>query len=77
MFYMWWYCLTMGSIKSQNITHTFANVQNAIVFGIKGVSYKVWFKANLQTNIFIMCFLVFGDEYKTLTLKGVQHSQGF
>ncbi len=64
----------MGSIKSQNITHTCANVQNAIVLGIRGVWCKVWFKANLQTNIFIMCFLVFDDEYKTLTLKGVQHS---
>jgi hypothetical protein len=30
---------------------------------------KVWFR-----KIFIMCFLVFGDEYETLTLKAVQHT---
>ncbi len=63
---------TLNKIKK--ITHTCANVQNAIVLRTKGVWCKVQFRANLQTNIFIMCFLVFGDEYKTLTLKGVQHS---
>jgi hypothetical protein len=64
----------MGSIKSQNIIHTCANVQNVIVLGTQGVWCKVWFRVDPQTNIFIMCFLMFDDEYKTLTLKGVQHS---
>jgi hypothetical protein len=64
----------MGLIKSQNITHTCAIVQNAIILGTKGVWCKVWFKACLQTNIFIMWFLVFGDKYNTLTLKGVQNN---
>jgi hypothetical protein len=36
----------MGLIKSQNITHSCANVQNAIVLGTKGVWCKVWFRAN-------------------------------
>jgi hypothetical protein len=47
-------------------------VQLYLEFKVFGV--RCDFRADLQTNIFIMCFLVFSDEYKTLTLNGVQHS---
>jgi hypothetical protein len=54
----------------------FANLKNPNVLGALGVWCQVWFKVDLQTMNSIMWFLVFGDEYKNLGLKEVQHIKG-
>jgi hypothetical protein len=54
----------MGSYTSQIMHIHFANLKNSSVLGVLGVWCKVWFRVDLQTMNSIMCFLVFGDEYK-------------
>ncbi len=45
-----------------------------LCLGLKGFGVRCDLRHIYKQIPSLLCFLVVGDEYKTLTLKGVQHS---